>query len=747
LRALLVEVDPHPTGPPLHDVVARVASRLARDAPHLAWLCIAASRSGADGPPRPVVRPPAAATTGRGSGWRQLILATWSGDRRPPRVAALVIDPDAVVDSDAETLAALAASAGLDATTTHARWLDLLGRESLTRRFYRALDRAVDDLATTLTVPAGSRRPLPEARRALALLYASRMLFLAFLEAKGWLDGDRGFLMRVYAQCVGAAGGFHHRVLRPLFFGTLNTPVSRRAPAAIRFGRIPFLNGGLFCPTPLEQRLRRVVFSDAALGAFVGDLLGHYRFTAREDQSTWSEAAIDPEMLGKSFEALMAPDTRRTTGAYYTPQSLVAQITEDALSHALASPEAPSAVIAALLRGECVEPTAHDPVRRRLRTLRVLDPACGSGAFLVHALDVLAALAGRVGDHRPPSERRRNVLARSIFGVDINPTAVWLCELRLWLSVVIENKETDPGAIVPLPNLDRNVRVGDALAGGAFGDPGRGAARGRETPSAARMARLRERYSRAVGLRKREALRALDQAERNRALITLERELARVTRERLDAVTLARGRDLFGAPTGREGASTTRVELRRRARSLRARIAAVRDGAALPFAFAAHFGDVEDAGGFDLVLGNPPWVRPHAVPVVDRERLRRDFAVCRDGLWARGATIARAGRGFGAQVDVAALFVERSLTVARPGGVVALLLPAKLWRCLAGGGVRRLVSEQSTILGIEDWSDARASFDAAVYPSLVLLQRLERPTPAAAVVDAEDGRAHRDPRC
>jgi len=307
LRALLVDVHRQPAAPALHDIVLRVASRLAREAPHLAWLCIAASRSVGGVPEDSVASTRGTARSVRSSGLRQLILATWSGDRRPPRIAALVVDPDAVVDSDAETLAALAASVSPDGGATHARWLDLLGRESLTRRFYRALDRAVSELAVTLTVPIGHRRPPPEVRRALALLYASRLLFLAFLEAKGWLDGDRAFLTRIYTQCVAAKGGFHHHVLRPLFFGTLNTSLSRRAPAAIQFGRIPFLNGGLFCATPLERRLRRAVFSDAALGAFVGDLLGHYRFTAREDRSTWSEAAIDPEMLGKAFEALMAP--------------------------------------------------------------------------------------------------------------------------------------------------------------------------------------------------------------------------------------------------------------------------------------------------------------------------------------------------------------------------------------------------------------------------------------------------------
>jgi hypothetical protein len=93
----------------------------------------------------------------------------------------------------------------------------------------------------------------------------------------------------------------------------------------------------------------------------------------------------------------------------------------------------------------------------------------------------------------------------------------------------------------------------------------------------------------------------------------------------------------------------------------------------------------------------------------------------------RGAEVGRAGPGFGTQVDLAALFVERALTIARPGGIVAMLLPAKLWRCLAGGGVRRLVMDETTLLRLEDWSGLRRVFDAAAYPSLMIVRRKDVP--------------------
>src|SRR6185436_15101105 len=138
-----------------------------------------------------------------------------------------------------------------------------------------------------------------------------------------------------------------------------------RSPRAREFGRIPFLNGGLFSRSHLEKRHRASVFSDEAFGNAFGELLSHYRFSGREDSADWSEASIDPEILGKAFEALMASGDRKKSGAFYTPQNLVESLADHALQSALKQSNDGSNL-------------------DRLRALRILDPACGSGAFLVH---------------------------------------------------------------------------------------------------------------------------------------------------------------------------------------------------------------------------------------------------------------------------------------------------------------------------------------------------------------------------
>ena len=201
---------------------------------------------------------------------------------------------------------------------------------------------------------------------------------------------------------------------------------------------------------------------------------------------------------------------------------------------------------------------------------------------------------------------------------------------------------------------------------------------------------------------------------------------------------MARGPDLFGRTDhGSAAQRQRRANWRVRARTLRAQLRALRGGGALPFAFITHFADVDADGGFDAVVGNPPWVRPHAVAVATRERWRRDFVVAQATRRSVEAMPGCPPRRFGSQVDLAALFVERSVSLVRPGGVVGLLVPAKLWRSLAGCGVRHLVTERTTVVALEDWSAAPAAFDAATYPSLLLLRRTVPPLASGDTSEAE----------
>lgn len=704
LRALIVELVP---GAAARDVLTGMARSLSVTAPHCIWLVLGCSTSSAS-----------------------VFIGAWLARRGQPSVRALVVDRHHVYASDAETICALEASRFGPDVLVHGRWLEILGRDALTRRFHTALSSVVRSLSDALPgqTPSGARAEL-------ALLHVSRLVFLAFLQTRGWLNRDCGFLQHAYEAGIAAGGRVHATVLEPLFFGTLNTRVRHRHPRARAFGRIPYLNGGLFGRTAVERLHRNARFPDEALGRVFDELLSRYRFTPEEEPADWSEAAVDPVILGRAFESLMDGRARRNTGVFYTPPAVVERATHLALDHALSGAAVGSADVTAALEGRPIEPGAADRLMARLRTLRVLDPACGSGAFLVHTLRVIADLRVVLGGEDRMSARHA-ALAESIFGVDVNPTAVWLCELRLWLCLAVECEATDPLAVPPLPNLDRNIRVGDSLSGPAL----------TRVDNLARVpagiAVLRGRYARAQGPRKRTLGRALDAAERKAAVAVCDARLRSLAAQRRELLIASRSRDLFGRRTAAAREAVMLRQLRLASRAGRADRQRLLSGAALPFSFPVHFADVAQTGGFDVVLGNPPWVRPHRLPPAARAALRAQFRVCRPPAGDSGSAL---GRAFGSQVDLAAPFVERSLELLRPSGVLALLLPMKLWSSLAGAALREHIATKGRLLAVEDFTAAPQMFDAATYPSLLVAgpadgSRQAQRAPARIAVHRREGR-------
>jgi Eco57I restriction-modification methylase len=576
---------------------------------------------------------------------------------------------------------------------------EILHGEDLGRRFFLAFRDALEQMAEAL--PASVRNG---DRRSLALIQLTRVLFLYFVQAKGWLDGRSDFLRQTVDEALARRRRLHRDLFRPLFFGTLNRRPEERGRAR-GFGRIPFLNGGLFEPHPLERAWRGDIPNLAWREAF-DRVFERFHFTVREGEDP---ARIAPDMLGRVFEGLMAPADRRESGAFYTPAMLVQRVVNSGLEALLTErldiqPE-----------DVCARLSAPDAtVAQLLRDLTILDPAVGSGAFLLGALERLAQL--REGEARPAVLRRR-ILERNLFGVDLSPMAVRLAELRLWLAVLAVEDSEAPEMVAPLPNLNGVVRQGDSLLDPSWALAGLGA---RPIHTAAELRDTRRAFVLASGPGKRELARRLRHAECRALAECLRQAENRLERDIAECLEAARTPTLFGERRGLDHQLRARLRLlRERAREARRLSRRLRRSGEVPwFSYDVHFGDVLALGGFDLVVGNPPWVRAEQIPSTARKSLGTRFR------WWRSN-----GPGFRHQPDLAVAFVERSAELLAPTGALALLLPAKFATAGYARAMRAELATRFTVHAVADLTeDPAASFAATTYPAaLIVARRSPRP--------------------
>ncbi len=603
-----------------------------------------------------------------------------------------------------EALSALGRLAGSSeggAVAFAARAADALAAEPVSSRFFRAFRSTLDRMAIGLhgTIP-------PDARRELALLHLTRVLFLYFIQTKGWLNGRERFLAEEIDGCLLRRRGIHRDLLRPLFFGTLNQPLSTRSRRAQAFGRIPFLNGGLFEPHPLEKRHQSDAPNELWRDAFDG-LFERFHFTVSEQRDHWR---IAPDMLGRVFEGVMDPEDRHTSGTFYTPAALVEQVLDAGLAALLST------------RLSCTEAEAErrlrdpDPAAARLfASVTVLDPAVGSGAFLLSALERLACFDTPGTDR---ATRKRQILRQNLFGVDRNAAAVRLAQLRLWLAVVADDSSECPDTVTPLPNIDCLIRQGDSLFDPAGFDVGNGSPRP-DPAFAAELAALRHQFIGASGAGKQalaRRLRTLELGAMNSTIRTAEQLHRAAIRECLEQ---ARLRDLFGHRRGLDRELRRQLDrLRRGLSALRqARRRLDREGELPWFHYQSHFADVFELGGFDLVVGNPPWLRSEAVPLSIRRQLTGRYR------WWRPQR-----RTYGKAPDLAVAFLERALELSAPKGIVGMLVPAKITTAGYGAAARHALASSTTIHAVADLTASfKTAFEATVYPLALIVGKAPPP--------------------
>ena len=603
---------------------------------------------------------------------------------------------------------------------------ELLATEIAGERFYAAFRFTLERMAGSLR-----RKGTAPDRRMAALLPLIRVLFLYFVQAKGWLNHRPDYLRVLLDDSLAARRHFHRTSLNPLFFGTLNRPPTSRRGVS-HLGRVPYLNGGLFQPYPAEERIGALFSNELWRHAF-DDLFEKFRFCVREGAEV---DAVAPDMLGRVFERVMEAEARHETGTFYTPETVVRQLVGAALETALLgdshlTPDQVRCVV------QC-RPLDHEVVpyvRRKLRRLRVLDPAAGSGAFLLGALETLCAMHLALRDRQGSVSRlhtRRRILRENLFGVDLNPVAVRLAELRLWLAVIADDPTTDIGAVEPLPNLDGLVQQGDSLLDPIAAASALGIRSGLPRHAARAVSDARAALFSARGDEQRRAKRRLQHAERDLADALLERALAKTEHAVRDLVAAARGRDLFGRRTGLNPQQRkTHQALREQQVVLKRAVGAVRDGVTPFFSFEVHAPEVMRSGGFSVVVGNPPWVRAERVSREMRGALKHRFS-----WWCT-----KTERGFSHLPDISIAFLQRALELAAPGGAVALLLPSKMTSAAYAQSARAHLVRETTLRYLHRVSDRQAArFGATTYP-LAIVVRNQHPSPAHKVQLGFQGRS------
>ncbi|HAB16480.1 MAG TPA: hypothetical protein DCE44_08520 [Verrucomicrobiales bacterium] len=510
------------------------------------------------------------------------------------------------------------------------------------------------------------------------------------------------------------------------------------------------------------------------------EILSRYKFTIEENTPLEEEIALDPELLGKVFENLLASyneDTRTTArkalGAFYTPREIVSYMVDEALKSYLTTqvPRCKGA-LEDLFSNKAtlkeIKPDTREALIAAIGRVKILDPACGSGAFPMGALhrlvdllqkldsnneswkrdrlaearryrqlleesgaakDEVAACDARIADieksfdtrfHALDFSRKLYLIENSIYGVDIQPIATQIAKLRFFISLVVDQK-VEPKApnlgVRPLPNLETRLVAADTLI--PIEKSENDLLTGELDKLRAELAAIRHEHFNARSPAAKRKWRAADEAKRGEIADLLERNhaLPKESARKLaawdpyDQNEFARFFDsewMFGLPIGK-------VRLQDKA----------------PATLLGNFALINEVGGqteltpiasreidsgFDIVIGNPPYVR--------MEQIKH----YKDAFSASYAC-------FNPRADLLVYFFEASIRLLREGGTFSFITSNKWFRAGYGEKLRVWLNQNTRVLQLIDFGDAPV-FTAIAYPSIAILQRVGKPVPDSATLRA-----------
>ena len=551
-----------------------------------------------------------------------------------------------------------------------------------------------------------------------------RIVFLYFIQKKGWLgvpkdskwgEGDKKFLKNLYDN---HQDDFYENALAPLFFESLNQDRRDDEDYSPTFDcRIPFLNGGLFEENPIDKAPLLCELLDKAFFADIFELFELYNFTIDESTPSEIEVGIDPEMLGKVFENLI--DYNKETGAFYTRRGIVHFMCKNSLVLKLTQVfgEENKEHIENLIYNQ---ESDNDFARKNgskildtLETLKILDPAIGSGAFPMGLLSEMLSIhttLNKTLDDSKLAETKRAIIENNIYGIDIDSDAIEIAKLRFWLSIAVDEEEPRP-----LPNLDFKFMQGNSLLETLDGFE--------LLPKDLLLIATQEDLL-DYGKREDTAFISIknnihaffettDPSQKKSIKESIRNEIDQILQEQIEngENKLSRIEKDIAEIKAHGGKESKKIkEKEKQYDKLFAQLNSaykfqesfINGGfrTDLLFLYKLFFGEVFQEGGFDIIIGNPPYIRQEIIPLKDQ--IKSEFSVF-----------------FNGSADIFTYFFAKGLQVLKPNGILSFITSNKWARAGYGTPLRKLILS-NTLSSYIDFNGVKA-FNATVDTSIATL--------------------------
>jgi hypothetical protein len=521
-----------------------------------------------------------------------------------------------------------------------------------------------------------------------AVNFMNRLFLIKFMEDAGMVPNDivKKMWDKFFASRKSVPGTFYKSLLEPLFFEVFNTPLCERDPHIkedLYCNKVPYVDGGLFQTIENEKEFD---IEDEIVRIII-HFIGKYSFTL-------SGGGLDPDILGNVFEktinyiAIPGSDAQKAKGAYYTPDDVVTFMIKRALSLYVlanlrkASPkrkwksDLKKCTTLESLLSVCKTKEDIKKVLDIVDSVLILDPACGSGHFLIAALKELVFLKRRlldeIGEEYDLYTLKREIINQNLFGVDMEGPAIEIAKVRLWLNLMEEL--SNPQHNKSVPTIEYTICQGDSLKGWIdepinqkmlttlYNDKEiQTIVQGLKTvyKNHATLATITESLNSSnvdTILRAYTSLKNIYKSESKKRAATLKPLLEKIQEKIYAFVT--KEYDLYLGTTGVMCAEDVKR-----------------------FHWGINFYDIIKKGGFDIVIGNPPYIE---VPQSKRNHLRYYTKEC-------GNTYA--------------YFYERSLRLAKRGGICGLIVPVSSVSTDRMRGLQTLLMKESSHLWISNYDD------------------------------------------